>query len=163
MDQQEAAEVERRLREMLMENNLDWVVEQVDEAIRGGKLGQKEATMLKEYYDEEGTFDFGLDRQFVNKGKTKLTAIEEYPVREKVQLLIDATEQAAVVSTFMANEAIQGLSNLHNEGEPSRIKFVAEDGTEESSADLTQISERSQAADHLRELLDRLRNMVNDE
>jgi transcriptional regulator of heat shock response len=112
VDQREAVEAERRLREMLEENSMGWVVGQVDEAIRVGKPAQKEATTLKEYYDEEGASGFSWDREFVARGKTKLIAIEEYSMRERVELLMEATEQATVVSTVMANEAIRSLSDL---------------------------------------------------
>lgn len=163
MDQQEATEVERRLREILRENDLEWVLEQVDEAIRGGKFGQREATTLKEYYEEEAEIYLSLDSKFAPKGKAKLTAIEDYSIEERIRLLVDATEQAAVVSTYMANEASQRLGELRNGDGPARIKFVAEDGTEESSTDLTEVSERSRAADRLRRLLDELRNMISDQ
>lgn len=163
MDRQEAAEVEGSLREMLLQNNLNWVLEQVDEAIRGGKLEQKEATTLKEYSREEAAFDFGSEQPFATKGKAKLTAIEEYSAIDRVQLLIEATNQAVAESTIMASEAMQRLRYAHNEDEPSNIKFIAEDGTEERSADIARISERRPAADRLSELLTRLGNLVNDQ
>ncbi len=162
MDQQEAAEVERRLREILRENGLEWVLEQVDEAIRGGKFGQREATTLKEYYEEAELY-LSLDGRFATKGRAKLTAIEDYSARERIRLLIDATEQAAVVSTYMASEASQRLGELRNGNGPARIKFVADDDAEELPTDLTEVDERSQDADRLRELLDALRDMVDDQ
>ena len=159
MNQEEIRRVNSRLRSIAREHNLGWVIDQVDEEILTGKLTQTEATTYKES-SEQGSF-FG--HSFRPGSKTNLLTSIEYSDEEKLKLLLDATEQAAVNVTFMAHETVTLLAELPGAEDLSDIKFLSEDNEEDLSISLREVSARRESAGRLSELLRELRARIDEE
>lgn len=155
MDNEEIRDVDRRLRDIATKHGLDWVLAQVDEEIRVGKLTQKRVSTYKEDEDRSPN----TDRGFRPVSKATLTASVEYSDQEKLLLLIDAIEQAAVNTTLMADETVSRLAELRGNDRPFEVKFMPED-EEAPSTSLTEMSERRQSARRLAGLLNDLRDSM---
>jgi hypothetical protein len=95
MTESEANEVFDRLRTMLLEAGLDWMVDQVSEQIRFGKLTIKTVRVPREsdsfIEGEEPTY--GIRRR---ASTARFPATAEYSPKERLRLLIEGIEQAVL-------------------------------------------------------------------
>lgn len=110
MNEQEALELYNQLVAMLRENQLGWIVDQVEGDIHQGILTQKEAFAFKESSKEDRSRNrssfWPSDEQF-SLAPTRLTS---FPARvpysniERVQLLISAVIIAVLHTTTMERQ-----------------------------------------------------------
>ncbi len=156
MNGAEIRDVDRRLRDVVTNHDLDWVLDQVDEEIRVGKLTQKKVTTYKEDEDRNSF----SDQSFKPVSKAMLTASIEYSDQEKLLLLVDAIEQAVVNTTIMADETVSHLAGLREDRGRPEVKFMPEDAEEAPSVSLTEISVRRRSATRLAELLNEIRDKI---
>ncbi|MBG1270860.1 hypothetical protein [Nostoc sp. WHI] len=135
-----------QLKKILKEYNLTWVVEQVNETIREGKI-------------------VNVEESFPRKSKTKTHRIkkENFSEKEKLFLLIDAFERIILDSSEIENELNEFLTEENRESilDP-KLLFSEEDDEDYQVIFYTDsVKVRQQIAMELKNLLDMLRKEVN--
>jgi hypothetical protein len=128
MNNDECQEVFDTLVKMLNDQGLGWVVAQVQEQIRLGKTVEKEIKTLREAKHSPSIFELDEYRKQLKTGPLATFPVPvEYNSKERLQLLIDAIEQA-VVNTAQMEE---NFTSFFEKELPhlSDIRFFSEDGT----------------------------------
>ncbi len=136
-----------QLKKILNEYNLTWVVEQVNETIREGKIVNVEESLPRK-----------------SKTKTHRIKQENFSEKEKLFLLIDAFERIILDSSEIENELNEFLTEENRESilDP-KILFSEEDDEDYQVIFYTDsVKVRQQIAMELKNLLDMLRKEVNN-
>lgn len=161
MDSQECDEVYAKLLQILSENKLEWTVDQVKEQILLGKTIEKEiVTFKKNKLDLPMSFELEMYQTPLKKGpKVKFPVTEEYTPEERLELILDAIEQAIINTAEMENHLIRYFGTGLKEWRG--VNFYAE----ETESLLTLISEetvleRFANSQHLKELIKKLRSEI---
>jgi len=164
MNDQECIQAYETLAGILDQNGLGWVTAQVAEQIRIGKTIQREIETLKEAR-QAGLFTFD-DYPFddypsrLKKGpKATFPVTVDYEPPERLRLLIDAIEQAIVITASMEHHLLEYFEKEIQDWQG--IQFHAdESGSEPRSLDKRKAISRLKSSRNLKELLDALRKEI---
>jgi len=161
MDSQECNKVFERLLHMLDKNKINWVVEQVKQQVQLGKTIEKEIETLK--HKEKEFAQLREDDVYipkVKKGpKAKFPVTEEYTPNEKLNLLLDAIEQAIVNTADMENHLIEYFGSSLQKWEGINF-YPDEPESKPISINLETISDRFDNSQYLRDLIIKLRREI---
>ena len=154
MDSEECDEVFKKLLYLLDQNRLYWIVEQVNEQVHLGKTVEKEIETLKEEKKEFSKIsELDIHKRQMKKGpKARFPVTEEYNPNEKLNLLLDAIEQAIVNSAEMEYHLIEyfGSSLAKWDG----INFYQDEPESQPiSLNIKTISDRLDNSLHLKDLI----------
>ena len=119
MKDKECDQIFEYLKEKLMAIKLSWIVEQVEEDIRIGKLSEEKPDSRK------SIFDFPFDKNINKKSKHKMPHIIEYSAKDKLNLLLNAIEQAMVNIPLIEMNLLQSFNDYLNKS--ISITFHSED------------------------------------
>ena len=161
MDNQECNEVYERLMEMLAENKLDWIVEQVNQQVQLGKTIIKETETLKHQEKEfSQLYEDDVYIPKVKKGpKAKFPVTEDYTPNEKLNLLLDAIEQAIVNTAEMENHLIEYFDSSLKKWDG--IDFYADEPESQPiSLNLDSVLDRYDSSQNLKIFIDELRGVI---
>jgi len=157
MTEQENRRVYETLLTTLSENSLVWVIQQVEEQVRLGKVIERE---IETFTDVKGHNSVGNSR-FKKGPKVKLPVTIAYSYKEKLEILIEAIKCALIDTADMEDHLIHYLGReVSNVGE---IRFYDDDA--EQVAQIVNhglVSMRSQDVDKLKKLLELLRKEINN-
>jgi hypothetical protein len=143
VEDEKLPEVFGRLRSMLVEQNMGWVVEQVLEEIRSGKPPRRAAKVSgrpRPVFSEEPP-DYPPRRS----AAATFLASEEYSQRERVLLLLGAFEQAVVRLAEIeenVNSRFPGVSFISDDGEEKLILHPRTPARQRSVATLHRLLSR---------------------
>lgn len=165
MTEGEAVAIFDKLSHVLEELGLGWLLLQVSERIRFGKLSQAEVSVPKSAAEGAtavlpGIGDAPAGRPAGRRAtKEKLTRTDDFTARERLELLVGAIEQ---VSVSLPELEAESLSFMHTVGGFDGITFAPDvesrTAREVTSAD---IGERSLAVAKMRSLLTELRSAIH--
>lgn len=153
----------RALEQILLENNLQWVIEQVKEHFRIGKTIEKEITTIK--YARNTTkgellFDVPDSKTELHKGpKATFPITIDYNYEEKVLLLIDAIESVILSTAQMENY----LANYLEEEKGTiieNIEYYSEIENRKYSRSKNEMRTRYESSFPLKHILDDLRKEI---
>jgi hypothetical protein len=162
MREEELTEIYTEIARTLEALELGWVVDQVSEQVRLGRTESTKIRTLQESLDREASQRLlpSSPRAMRSGPKAIFTAAVDYSPRDSLILLLDAVEQAVVVTAEMEHEIIQFFPK-GEEGSSPKIAFESEEVdqrrfvlTAESTAS------RRDYAQALKRLLEELRREV---
>lgn len=100
-----------RIKNILNERNLNWIIRQVQEQIETGKLVIEKQTTLKEIYRDSLIEPLFEAAEYRSGPPADYTVREDYTPKEKVELIIKAIQRATVDPAFMERDLNQVLEN----------------------------------------------------
>jgi hypothetical protein len=126
MNDEEIMDTYQKLRYILTENNLYWVVEQVEEAIQRGKLEELQTQRVKESDLRNPQL---MQSRRNTEGSTSVTTVVEYTSSEKLQMLIEAVQQAIINSSAMENSILDFFQQRTDNITSYRFSSIDADAT----------------------------------
>jgi len=98
-----------QLAQILRENGLVWIVDQVQEAIKEGKLTVEEAPTFRSEYSKNVLFDVG--RKFRKGAKAKFIKRIDYTDKEKLVLLLNGIYKGIFDAMLIEKTIIEKFLN----------------------------------------------------
>ena len=127
MNDEECREVYEFLLTILRERQLNWVIDQVNEELRLGKIESMEITRVRRASRQLAFDDMEESRESVGSGKPRrFLATVEYGPKGRLLCLMDAIEQAAANTTLVIHETLTFFGEDHG---IRVIEFHSEDDT----------------------------------
>lgn len=154
MDDTEYEAVYQRLAEILDKSGLGWILSQVEEEIRTGKTREVEIETLKSRRITAPLFEDHL-WEFTEGPRGTFPAPGEYSLAERLELLIDAIEQAIVNIAEMEHHIVTFFANRvdHWQG----LEFFGDDESQSVAVSALSSSSRLEHARNLKRLINALR------
>ena len=164
MEDREYQELYNSLITVLQKKRLNWVINEIDEQIRIGKLEEKEAKPLKErkLLEQNALPGFQQDTSLFEYGsKTKFQVRREYKPQERLLILINAIEQAVINIVEIENEVMAFFDTDPGLGKID-VTFTPTENEEEYTFTINSIDKmpKNSDVDKLKGLLTRLRKEV---
>lgn len=142
--------------DMLYQQNLGWVVEQVNEQIATGKTQSKKVRAYREARDR-AQLPMRLG------GEVELAETVPYTPQEQLLILVSAIEQAVSNIANMEDRVIATFEKVSGRQTDIRIAFVgADEDNERHSVTMQDTDRRTSANIVLRHALRELRGRIND-
>jgi archaellum biogenesis ATPase FlaH len=153
MNEQECLEIYNELKNLLYENSLEWVIEQVEETFRAGKIVEYSTAKSRE-----------INKINKNSRSKELRMMREnYSVKEQLLILIDAIENIAVnpldIKTEI-NNFINEEKEMNNIEDEEDIKFLSVE--EEQDPRIFYFEDADFLASEANELRTFLQNLRNE-
>ncbi len=165
MDDGSATEYFAALARILNEKDLGWVVNQVNDEIRFGKVGSGEFLAVKEERRNESiqTSFFESREDYKIKKKEKFNVIVPYTEKEKLKLLIEAIKRLVIDTTEMENHIMDFFTQPNGKNEVTLI-FYSENGVPEPLVLVkNETQEKNGNIDELRKFLDELSEEIEND
>lgn len=161
MTEEQCQEAYSTLTNILTQNNLDWVIGEVDNEIRLGKIVDR---LVKERSRQQSGSDLSFEivdtrNQRLSSRPIYVQQRVEYTGQERIHILIRAIEHAVInVGDIEENTA----NSLARHGGFVRLVFEP-DGTNEQSfvIEQSQVTIRSKSREQLRQLLEQIKDQVD--
>lgn len=166
MDSNEIEQLYDGLLEILRSNGLGWVADQVAEEVSLGRIlprdfktRQADMVQLRAYSDDD--FEAQTEVQTMKIGSREILARDEYAPEDRLQLLIDALEEAVIHAGTMEDQLVEQL--VPEDSDLPGVEFYSE-VTNETTMTISRSSVRARYAhaERLKEHLDRLRREIFD-
>ena len=159
MNDQECEQVYHQLLKELKDNGVDWIINQVNEELTSGKAIEKTVDTIKEIsYIEHSLFEEIIPKY--RKGpKVTFPATESYSKKEQLILLLNAIEQGIINATMLE---VHTSNFFHRQIQNTiEIEFYADEMEQPSfKVDTPNLSDREKYIQHLKKLLDKLRDEI---
>jgi hypothetical protein len=174
MDSQTAREYFREIVKILEKHNLDWVVAQINEEIRIGKLGKGEFAIVKQSDQDFQTDDTPQQRLFERQSeyrtprkeqskKEKFNVLIPYTDEEKLDILINAVRRLLVETSDIEKAVIDFFRQEGNENQYSaEVSFFSEDANEVNlHLSYQEVSKKQDNKSELKKYLDEISAEIN--
>jgi hypothetical protein len=147
LEEEEVAEFEAAIRDILVLTGLQWILDDVDEAIRTGMWTERPVVMRHQRrrtptgYEQIDFFELP-DPLIKNQSNSTITTSVPYSRRQRVAFLLSAIQRAVVELPTIQEETVKALNeignasheDLINEVQVETVRFLPEAETTSTSA-----------------------------
>lgn len=143
------------LLQSMRDQGLGWVVEQVQQQVRAGKLVTKDVTPFRESYSSRFIEELAVGTR--RRRRERLAATEEYSAEERLSLVLEAIENAVVHTAEIQDQVLQFVQD---QSSIDQVRFEPDAFEEAQAFTLSADDRRRPQVEMLREALARLRMEV---
>ena len=141
MDNNELERLYDGLVEILRSNGLGWVADQVADEVRIGKLSQRDIKTRQIDMVQPTVFSENYSQvRSSSVGNREVLARDEYPLKDRLRLLIAAIEEAVIHAGAMELQLVEQL--VPHDGDLPGIEFYSE-VTDETTMTINRSSARA--------------------
>ena len=150
MTPEEATSAYNDLRRYLIENELRWLADQVDDEVARGKTGRKELPAPSERLAPQDPITRARPRQ-TSRAKVTFLTTEPFEPKDSLKIMIDAIETIVIGSVLIHNKIAE---TLRPSAQPTEIYFSSERPDEKGhTLSYSEYARRIQSSEKLKELL----------